>query len=575
VETSDVNIRLLAIVSTSLVLSGLVGCGRTTGPEELASFDGGVVEADELDALMVSLPDTRRQPPAGQTVGQWLEEMVLDAALEETLLARAVEEGLGDDPVLRLQALNLASRQLGSSYAQRQCPAEEVSEVDIDEAYKTRVARGDREWILLRHIFKRVSDSAPAARRSAARADLEALRDQIQDGASFADLAREHSDSETAAEGGLIGRVSRGAPMEAAVLEAAWALADGETSGIIEVPNGFHIVRREDSGVDRPPDLEETRERLRLQLVQERRELCGQQLLTRLARESGVMIDQGAALTPAGDAVVLSVGERSFTASQLRGLGEDLRPIAELPDLPNLLRSFAEALLLAGAAQAEDPSAQKRYEELEAGALEHLLLARQWRSERHRFVAAMPEQELEAYYREHEGRFAADAVIDTSVLVVYGTHPGEDRAVQARAWAARERIDRGEPFADVAAEVSAHSSRDQGGRLGLMTVPKLRNMLGAEGYRAVSGLEPGEVSSPFRVTGPPAPSWALVKVHEHDPPRPRSFDEVRDEVIEAIAGERVHALDREIREQIRDEIQFRVNRRAMAQYVQGLGAGEG
>jgi peptidyl-prolyl cis-trans isomerase D len=82
-----------------------------------------------------------------------------------------------------------------------------------------------------------------AADTAAARAKAEALRAQIEAGASFDDVAkRESADSGSAVKGGSLGRVGRGQfvkPFE----DAAYALKPGELSKPVLSPFGFHIIK--------------------------------------------------------------------------------------------------------------------------------------------------------------------------------------------------------------------------------------------------------------------------------------------------------------------------------------------
>lgn len=90
---------------------------------------------------------------------------------------------------------------------------------------------------------------AGSERSSATRSQEEAqtqiadIEKQLQGGADFAALAREHSDCGSAAAGGDLGGFGRG-QMVKAFEEAAFGLDVGATSSVIETPFGYHIIHR-------------------------------------------------------------------------------------------------------------------------------------------------------------------------------------------------------------------------------------------------------------------------------------------------------------------------------------------
>ncbi len=88
------------------------------------------------------------------------------------------------------------------------------------------------------------SERSSATRSQAeAQTQIAAIEKQLQDGAEFAALAREHSDCGSAAAGGDLGSFGRG-QMVKAFEEAAFGLGVGDTSPVVETPFGYHIIHR-------------------------------------------------------------------------------------------------------------------------------------------------------------------------------------------------------------------------------------------------------------------------------------------------------------------------------------------
>lgn len=85
--------------------------------------------------------------------------------------------------------------------------------------------------------------SAATRTKDEAKTLIADLKKQIDGGADFARLARAHSDCPSSASGGDLGEFGRGM-MGNEFETAAFGLPVGGTSGVVETPFGYHIIRR-------------------------------------------------------------------------------------------------------------------------------------------------------------------------------------------------------------------------------------------------------------------------------------------------------------------------------------------
>lgn len=112
------------------------------------------------------------------------------------------------------------------------------------------------ERVRVRRIF--LLAGKDAEERALARARLQTLRDEIDAGAEFEELAKRHSQGPDAELGGLVGWQQRG-DLAPALDEAAFTLPEGGTSGVIETRGGVLLLRVDEREEQSLTPLEEVR----------------------------------------------------------------------------------------------------------------------------------------------------------------------------------------------------------------------------------------------------------------------------------------------------------------------------
>jgi parvulin-like peptidyl-prolyl isomerase len=114
---------------------------------------------------------------------------------------------------------------------------------------------------LAQHILI-TPDGDTATSKGEARSKIEAIRERVLGGKSFADEAAEHSMCPSGKEGGSLGWFSRGM-MVPAFDEAVFSMKDGDVSDIIETQFGYHIICKTQHEEAGEADFDQVREQIR------------------------------------------------------------------------------------------------------------------------------------------------------------------------------------------------------------------------------------------------------------------------------------------------------------------------
>lgn len=245
--------RIGGILAVSLALAGPVSADESPSlATVLATVNGTEITLGHLLAAQDALPEQFRQMPA-----EALFEPLIEQLIEQTALMQGAEEALS----LREQiTLENERRAFIANAALTRVAEQALTDQAIDDAYAAFVADFDAREPTpeynASHIIVETEEEA------------QALRKMLDDGADFAELAREHSLDGAAANGGSLGWFGPGV-MIPEFEQAVETMEVGEYMGPLQTQFGWHLVLLNDTRMSQAPALDEVREALEQGIVRE------------------------------------------------------------------------------------------------------------------------------------------------------------------------------------------------------------------------------------------------------------------------------------------------------------------
>jgi len=282
-------------VAIAILTSGL-GCQAGDGVEKkggssagkqaqkgdiLASWNGGALSTADLDSQMERLPPRMRaQIATPERKRQFVEQQ----ALNEILLAEGKKRGYETDPAIQEQVEALQKRLVIQRVMKEIQEAPTVSEEELRAHYEQNKELYSTTQVRASHIL--VSTEAKAR---------EILEEARKNPERFAELAKQHStDPGTKERGGDLGFFGQGR-MVPAFESAAFALKQvGDISDVVQTPFGYHIIKLTGRKEGEIKPFEEVKERIRVQLLSQRRRSHMDEELEKLKRAANLQIDEEA-----------------------------------------------------------------------------------------------------------------------------------------------------------------------------------------------------------------------------------------------------------------------------------------
>ncbi len=166
----------------------------------------------------------------------------------------------------------------------------QVTDDELRRAYNANLDKITQpETVHARHILIKVPENATEEQKANALTKIEAIQQELANGADFAELAKEKSEGPSNVNGGDLGFFPAD-KMVKPFADAAFALNPGEISGIVETSFGYHIIKVEGKKDPWLPTFEQVKESLQTQALQQKQQMIFQEYLVNAQKASDIKI---------------------------------------------------------------------------------------------------------------------------------------------------------------------------------------------------------------------------------------------------------------------------------------------
>jgi len=241
--------KSLLAASLATVIFASPAMAQDAAPAEdpvLATVNGEDILESEVRATQQGLPQQYRQLPFDM-----LKADLLTREINQRLLMDAGSEaGLADDEEVKAQIAALERRLIAETYLDRAL-SDAITDDAIEAKYEEFIKTNEPEpQVHARHILLESEE------------DAKAIIAELDDGADFAELAKEKSTGPSGPNGGDLGFFNR-ADMVAPFAEAAFSMEPGTySSEPVQTQFGWHVIKVEEKKEGTQPSLDEVRQQL-------------------------------------------------------------------------------------------------------------------------------------------------------------------------------------------------------------------------------------------------------------------------------------------------------------------------
>lgn len=536
-----------ALVSVALLTAVLISWGRQRSDADdpvVATYRGGTVRRSEL----VGWNDYRPMMTSERTEARFGLDSVRLAAVMKAGAVEAEALGLDRDPRWRFDSDRATAGMLRGELKKHLVKTALVAEAEVEAMLAEHdAARQKPERRRLRLLLKRVPAGADAETKATAQAQVEALRRRLVGGASFSELARSASDSQTRDRGGLLGTFTKEA-LPPALREAAFGLEAGGVSQVLASEQGFALLQCEKIVAGRTMPLDEARERIVAAIRRKTGEELWRQLVNELLGDSVRHdLDRLADASGSPGDVISRFEDGQLTRQQVAWLAADgetqvaVGPASSNSWLVRLLDGYVREFVAAREATRRGLDQDARV----TGRIAWGSRAALFKAYRERRIEALfhppSEQAVREFFEANREQFLIRPRYRLAVLWD-GTPPDRRAEKYRQLLDAIASIELDElSFSAAARRLSSHPRADASGELGWRT----RKQVAAWGPAALRAVEQLEVGAMSHVVEEPGALW-VFKLLERDEARPLPWSEARGQVQSALERQLRIALTRDL-----------------------------
>ncbi len=271
-NTPRIIILLSVIITVSAALCSGCGDGKS---RVIAKVNGKAITVKDFDSRLSKMP-AYYKAIASQRKKDFLEDMIN----EQLLYKEALKRGLNRDKDVKELIEEARNKIIVAKLLENESKKTAVSEEKIEEFYQEH--KDDFVTPLKMRASHIMVDTEEEARE---------VQKKLNEGADFAQLAKEYSKDPSKDRGGDIGYFVKGQLMPQ-IEEVCLKLDVGQTSDIIRTKFGYHIIRLTEKVEPRTVDLSEVRDAIKKELMDKAQQAGMEELIKNLRSKAHIRINE-------------------------------------------------------------------------------------------------------------------------------------------------------------------------------------------------------------------------------------------------------------------------------------------